>query len=187
MKTVFNIFRYPLFLIISIIAFVYGCLLGSFILIPLSMTIMVILFIDVVPARIIELNSYRKFRKTKGFLLAKELFLANINDACLDDRNESLSFTIYDDIYVKIFEIKYRKKTFFMFSKINSFEINGVDVYVPFLFERELVTTAEKKLKELRNELKRKYGGSCDEDVVKFEEKMRETEAKLEINHWDKN
>lgn len=186
LKTMFRIFRYPLLLIVSIIAFVYGFSIGSYILILLSMTTMFILFVDVIPARIVELNSYRKFRKTKGFLLAKELFLENINSAELDDGNESLSFTIYDDIYVKIFEIKYRKRTPFMFSKINVFEINGVDVYVPFLFEREMVTTAEKKLKELRYELKIEHGGFCDDEVIEFERKMRRTEKSLDINNWNK-
>lgn len=170
----------PVLLIACITAFVIGVINDSVLLVFLSVGFLAFVVSDLAACRISEILSYFKFRDTEGFAFAKKLFLETVNEAELNEyNNKELKILLYED-YTRVFSASFMKRKT-MFFCLNCFEFNGTSIYIPYFFESELVERAEEKLKELRNELKKKYGRHADKEVIDFSEKMQQTQAKLEI------
>ena len=175
----------PVLFVANIAAFVIGIQIDCVLLTMLSVFLLAFVFSDLSVCRITEIRSYLKFRDTEGFAFAKKLFLATIGEAILNEyNNKELKISLYED-YTRIFTASFMKRKS-MFFCMNSFEFNGTTIYIPYFFESELVERAEKRLKELRNELKKKYGRHANKEVIEFSEKMQQTEAKLEIKNSGK-
>lgn len=175
----------PVLFIACIAAFVICVINDSVLLAFLSVVFLAFVVPELAACRISEIRSYFKFRDTDGFAFAKKLFLETVNEAELNEyNNKKLKISLYED-YTRIFSASFMKRKI-MFFCLNSFEFNGTSIYIPYFFESELVERAEERLKELRNELKKKYGRHADKEVIDFSEKMQQTEAKLEIKKSDK-
>ena len=175
----------PVLLIACIAAFVIGIINDRVLLLCLSVGFLTFVVPFLAACRISEILSYFKFRDTEGFAFAKKLFLETVNEAELNEYdNKELKISLYED-YTRIFSASFNKRKI-MFFCLNSFEFNGTSIYIPYFFESELVEKAEERLKELRNELKKKYGRHADKEVIDFSEKMQQTQAKLEIKNSDK-
>lgn len=175
----------PVLFVADVAAFVIGIQIVCVLLTILSLFLLAFVFTDLSVCRIVEIQSYFKFRKTEGFAFAKKLFLGTLDDARLNEyNNKELKISLYED-YTRIFSASFMKQKT-LFFPMNFFEFNGTSIYIPYFFESELVERAEKRLKELRNELKKKYGRHADKEVIEFSEKMQQTEAKLEINKSDR-
>ena len=175
----------PVLFVADVAAFVIGIQIDCVLLLFLASVCLAFVVSDLSVCRITEIRSYFKFRNTEGFAFAKKLFLETLNEAKLSEYdNKKLNISLYED-YTRIFSASFiKRKT--MFFCINRFEFNGTSICIPYFFESELVERAEEKLKELRNELRKKYGRHANKEVIEFSEKMQQTEAKLEIKNSGK-
>ena len=175
----------PVLFVADIAAFVIGIQIDCVLLLFLASVCLAFVVSDLSVCRITEIRSYFKFRDTEGFAFAKKLFLETIGEASLSEyNNKQLKISLYED-YTRIFSASFLKRKS-MFFCMNRFDFNGTFIYIPYFFESELVEIAEEKLKELRNELREKYGKRADKEVIEFSEKMQQTEAKLDIKNSDK-